>query len=84
MDERQSQFRRELWADMDSGWAMTVELLTATGVWMGIGWLVDRWLETAPWFLVGGAVIGFALGTYLLFLRAEDTGRAEEAKRKSL
>jgi ATP synthase protein I len=84
MDERDRQFRRETWADLDRGWTTSFELLTATGVWMGIGWLLDRWLETSPWFLACGAVLGFALGTYLIFLRAEEQGRAEEAKRPRL
>lgn len=84
MDKRADDFRRELWRDMDSGWAMTVELLTATGVWGGIGWLLDRWLETGPWLLAGGVLLGFALGMYLVFLRADEQGKAEEAKRSRL
>lgn len=84
MDERDSSYRRELWRDADSGWAMTVELLTATGVWMGIGWLLDRWLSTGPWLMLAGALLGFGLGTWLVFLRAQDQGRAEEAKRPRL
>ena len=75
---------RDFWRDMDSGWAMTVELLTATAVWGGIGWLLDRWLGTDPWALVGGIVLGFALGMYLVFLRADEQGKAEEAKRPRL
>ncbi len=77
-------FRRDLWRDADSGWAMTVELITATFVWGGIGWLLDRWLETAPWFLVAGFTLGFGLGMYLVFLRANEQGKAEEARRPRL
>lgn len=82
MDEREAEFRRDMWRDADSGWAMTVELLTATGVWGVIGWLIDRWLDTEPWALAGGILLGFALGMYMVFLRAEERGRAEEAKRR--
>lgn len=82
MDDRETQFRRELWRDMDSGWTMTVELLTATAVWGGLGWLVDRWLGTAPWALAVGLILGFALGTYVVFRRADEQGKAEEAKRQ--
>lgn len=84
MDERDRQYRREMWADMDSGWTMTAELLTATAVWMGIGWLLDRWLGTDPWMMLGGALLGFALGTYVIFLRAEAQGKAEETRRRNL
>lgn len=75
---------RDLWRGMDSGWAMTVELLTATAVWGGIGWLVDRWLSIEPWAMVAGILLGFGLGMYIVFLRAEEQGRAEEAKRPRL
>jgi len=29
-----------------------------------IGWLLDRWLGTAPWLLVTGLVLGAAAGLY--------------------
>lgn len=76
--------RQQLWRDLDAGWIMTVELLTATFVWGGIGWLIDRWLETAPWVMVAGFTLGFGLGMYLLFLRAAAQGRAADAERERL
>jgi ATP synthase protein I len=33
------------------------------------GWLLDRWLGTAPWLLVAGIVLGAAAGFYE-FIRA--------------
>jgi len=69
---------------MDSGWTMTSQLLTATFVWGGIGWLFDRWLDTDPVLMLLGFVLGFGLGTYLVFLRAKQVGEAEEAKRPRL
>lgn len=84
MDERTDGGRRQMWSDLDAGWAMSVELLTATFVWGGIGWLLDRWLRTDPWLMSAGFVLGFALGMYLVFLRAQEQGRAEEAKRRRL
>lgn len=73
-----------MWRDFDAGWIMTVELLTATFVWGGIGWLVDRWLDTEPWAMVGGFLLGSALGMYVLFLRATRIGQQEDAKRAEL
>ncbi|HEY8228192.1 MAG TPA: AtpZ/AtpI family protein [Pyrinomonadaceae bacterium] len=29
-----------------------------------IGWLVDKWFQTTPWFLVLGIVLGSACGLY--------------------
>ena len=30
----------------------------------GLGWLLDRWLATAPWLLVTGVVLGAVVGFY--------------------
>lgn len=47
------------------------EFLAAILTWAAIGWLVDRWLDTAPWFLIAGAVLGNGLGIYLMWLRSD-------------
>jgi len=39
-------------------------LFTSVAAFLGIGYLIDRWLGTQPWFLVGGIVIGAAAGFY--------------------
>ncbi|HEX8472478.1 MAG TPA: AtpZ/AtpI family protein [Pyrinomonadaceae bacterium] len=31
---------------------------------LGIGWLLDRWLGTSPWLMVAGIVVGSAVGFY--------------------
>lgn len=30
----------------------------------GLGWMLDRWLHTAPWLLVTGIVLGAIVGFY--------------------
>jgi ATP synthase protein I len=30
----------------------------------GVGWLLDRWLGTAPWLLVAGLILGAVTGFY--------------------
>jgi ATP synthase protein I len=62
--------RRGAWSGLDQSSIMGVELISATLTWAGIGWLVDRWLGTAPWFLAIGALLGNAAGIYLIWLRA--------------
>jgi F0F1-type ATP synthase assembly protein I len=32
----------------------------------GIGYAMDRWLRTSPWFLVGGLMLGIAVGMWEL------------------
>ena len=32
----------------------------------GAGYLVDRWRGTAPWFLLGGLLLGMVVGFYEL------------------
>lgn len=74
--------RSDIWRDADSAWFLSVELLTATFVWGGIGWVVDTYvLHTSPWAMVGGFLIGFALGMYLLYLRMQADGRREDELR---
>lgn len=54
--------RRGTWTGLDQASVMGVELLAAILTWAGIGWLVDRWLGTAPWFLAIGALVGNGAG----------------------
>jgi F0F1-type ATP synthase assembly protein I len=30
----------------------------------GIGYVLDRWLGTSPWFLLGGLIAGLVVGFY--------------------
>ncbi len=32
----------------------------------GLGYLIDHWLESAPWFLIGGLLLGVVVGLYEL------------------
>jgi len=64
--------RATRYADRDDGWTLAAELLTATFLWGGVGWLADRWLDTAPVLMVLGFVLGNALGVYLIWVRSQD------------
>lgn len=61
----------------DRGWDMSVEMIAAILLWGGVGWLVDRWLGTAPWAMVAGFLVGNAAGIYLVYVRA----KADEHRR---
>jgi len=72
--------RATRYADRDDGWTLAAELLTATFLWGGVGWLADRWLDTAPVLMVLGFVLGNALGVYLIWVRSKDRFAQEHAE----
>ncbi|WP_207798486.1 AtpZ/AtpI family protein [Klenkia marina] len=49
----------------DVGWGITGTLLSGLVVWGGAGWLLDRWLETRV-FVVIGMLLGLASAIYLV------------------
>lgn len=70
MDGNRRPSRLAQLAEMDDGWSLTAEFISAVLVWTFLGWLADRWLGTDPWLVAFGAVLGFVLGIYLVWLRA--------------
>ena len=50
-------------------YAAAISLFAAVVSGLIIGWLLDRWLNTRPWLLVLGVVLGAAAGFYE-FIRA--------------
>jgi ATP synthase protein I len=55
-----------------------VELVTGLVVGGGIGWLLDQWLGTLPWFLLLFFFLGAAAGTMNVFRTAKEIGLAAE------
>jgi ATP synthase protein I len=45
-------------------YAAAISLFFSVAVLLGLGYLLDRWLRTAPWLMVAGIVIGSAVGLY--------------------
>ncbi len=82
-DDRRRSDLRGAWHGLDQSSVMGVELLAATLTWAGIGFLIDRWLGTDPWFLAIGALVGNAAGIYLVWLRSGRMQDAAVAERES-
>ena len=45
-------------------YAAAFSLFAAVIAGLFVGWLLDRWLGTAPWLLLTGLVLGSAAGLY--------------------
>ncbi|WP_370325703.1 AtpZ/AtpI family protein [Euzebya sp.] len=54
----------------DKSSEFTAEFLAAIFTWGGIGWLLDRLLDTSPVLMCIGFVVGNACGIYLLYIRS--------------
>ncbi|HEX8267387.1 MAG TPA: AtpZ/AtpI family protein [Pyrinomonadaceae bacterium] len=45
-------------------YAAAFTLFSTVAVLLGVGYLLDRWLGSSPWGIVGGIVLGSAIGLY--------------------
>ena len=45
-------------------YAAAISLFFSVATMLGLGYLLDRWLGTAPWLMVAGIVVGSAVGLY--------------------
>ena len=55
---------------------VSVEIVSAVAIGVGIGWLLDGWLDTTPWLLVVFVVVGFAAGILNVYRLASGFGYA--------
>ena len=45
-------------------YAAGITLFALVATFCGLGWLLDKWLGTAPYLLIGGIVLGSAAGLF--------------------
>jgi F0F1-type ATP synthase assembly protein I len=50
------------------GWGITGTMLSGIVVWGGVGWLLDRWLETR-FFILVGTILGLTVAIYLIVVK---------------
>lgn len=53
-----------------------VELISAVAVGLGIGWLLDTWLDTRPWLMLVFILLGGAAGILNIFRLTRGYGYA--------
>lgn len=58
---------------MDTGLRVISMLISGLAFYGGLGWLLDRWLQTS-WMLPVGIIVGTVAGVYLVIARY---GRSE-------
>lgn len=51
------------------------EFIVAIFILGGLGWWLDARLNTTPWLMIAGAVLGFAVGLWLLLKAASRSFR---------
>ena len=62
------------------GYRIGTELVVATLIGAGLGYLLDRWLGTNPWFLIAGVLIGTVAGflnVYRIISRIMDQDKSD-------
>jgi F0F1-type ATP synthase assembly protein I len=52
----------------ETGWAVIGTLISGMAVWGGVGWLLDRWLDTRV-FAPVGIILGISVAIYLVVAR---------------
>lgn len=62
-DEEQQETNRK----SGIAYAAAFTLFVSVASMCGIGWLLDRWLGTAPWLMAGGLILGAIVGLFEFF-----------------
>ncbi len=52
----------------ETGYAVIGTLISGMAVWGGVGWLLDRWLDTKV-FVPVGIILGISVAIYLVVVR---------------
>ena len=61
--------KSEAWSGMGTGWAITSTLVAGIVTVGGLGYLLDRILDTRSALTAVGIVIGAGAGIYIVYLR---------------
>ncbi|RQD58801.1 MAG: AtpZ/AtpI family protein [Desulfonatronovibrio sp. MSAO_Bac4] len=75
-----SKNKQALLGDLGKASLLGIHLVSCTFVGFAIGYFLDKWLGTEPWFLIGFLFFGIAAGFKNMYLEAKKI-HEEERKR---
>lgn len=61
---RRGELKLEQSGAAGKAWRLSVEMVSALAVCGGFGWLLDKWLDTKPWWMLVFLLIGGVVGIY--------------------
>lgn len=67
---------REKGSALGLAFRVSVEVVSALAVGLGIGWLLDQWLDTRPWLMLVFLVLGGCAGMLNVYRVAKGFGYA--------
>jgi F0F1-type ATP synthase assembly protein I len=73
---------RTLTRGFGEGFTYAFEFAITTALFLGFGWLVDRWLGTEPVFMIVFAVLGLVGQSLRLYYTYEAKMKALDAERR--
>lgn len=63
------------------GFRMGIELMVGVVVGLGIGWLLDRWLDTKPLFMIVLMILGMGAGILNVVRASKELDKADNQKK---
>lgn len=75
-----SKNNQAVWGDLGKASLLGIHMVSCTFVGFAIGYFLDKWLGTEPWFLIGFLFFGIAAGFKNMYLEAKKI-HDEEKKR---
>jgi ATP synthase protein I len=80
------QDRKAFFRELGKYGALGLEMALSVVIGLGIGYYLDKWLDTAPWLMILWIGFGFAAGVRSLYRAAvrsgKDIEKDEEERRK--
>lgn len=73
---------KDLWGALGKASLVGIHLVTSTFVGLVIGYFLDKWLGTAPWFLLCFLIFGIAAGFKNMFLEVKKIQNEEKRREK--